>query len=391
MSASTEKKIRAQARAEGTDKKAIAAAEEAAKAKKVKTWTIVTIIAVLVFVVGVLSLNSPAVYRGTTAITVGDDSFSPAEVNYIYANEYYTLINNYGSYTSLIGLDTSYGLAGLKDQMSYFGEEGQTWRDYFLDRTVDNLKQSYVLNKLFNDNGLELSEEEIADIDAQIDAMGEMASYYGYSSGDKFASSYYGKGVNTSVMKNMMTYAAKAEAAFNEHAEAVEISNDEIAERYPSVAIRHILVKAVADEDGTISEDALAEAKAKAEDIYEQWKNGDATEESFAALATEFSEDEGSNSEGGLYANVIQGQTVEEFNAFCFDENRKSGDTDIVYGTNGSYEGYHIMYFVGEGDPSTNETGRTYILNEKMGAWLDDITKDVNVAESFWLRLVGKA
>ncbi len=40
---------------------------------------------------------------------------------------------------------------------------------------------------------------------------------------------------------------------------------------------------------------------------------------------------------------------VEEFDAFCF-AGHKPGDTGIVYGESGSYAGYHVMYYVGEGE-----------------------------------------
>lgn len=43
-----------------------------------------------------------------------------------------------------------------------------------------------------------------------------------------------------------------------------------------------------------------AEAAQKAQDILDEWKAGDATEDSFAALANEYSQDPGSNTTGGL-------------------------------------------------------------------------------------------
>ena len=88
------------------------------------------------------------------------------------------------------------------------------------------------------------------------------------------------------------------------------------------------------------------EARKRAEEIYNEWKHGDATEDSFAALAELYSEDPGSSSNGGLYTNVGEGDMVAEFNDWLFDSNRKVGDTDIVKTT----YGYHIMYFSGNGD-----------------------------------------
>ena len=67
-----------------------------------------------------------------------------------------------------------------------------------------------------------------------------------------------------------------------------------------------------------------AEAEQKAQDILDEWKAGAATEDSFAELANEYSEDPGSNTTGGLYEQVYQGQMVTEFNDWCFDPARQS-------------------------------------------------------------------
>ncbi len=101
--------------------------------------------------------------------------------------------------------------------------------------------------------------------------------------------------------------------------------------------VRHILLTAATY--GTEEK-----AKAKADEVYKEWQNGEKTEESFAELAKKYSTDTGSSSNGGLYENVPQGQMVAEFNDWIFDKSRKPGDSGIVKTT----YGYHIMYFVGD-------------------------------------------
>ncbi len=100
-----------------------------------------------------------------------------------------------------------------------------------------------------------------------------------------------------------------------------------------TVNVRHILLTA----DGCGSEEAAAQ---KAEELLTEWQNGEATSESFATLAAANSED-GSSTEGGLIADITPGQTVPEFNDWCFDAARKHGDSGIVK----SAYGYHVMYF----------------------------------------------
>ena len=126
------------------------------------------------------------------------------------------------------------------------------------------------------------------------------------------------------------------------------------------VNVRHILVSfdGETNEDGTYTDEAKAAAKESAESILDEWKNGDATEDSFAALANERSTDTGSNTNGGLYEDIYPGQMVTEFNDWCFDASRTAGDTGIVETT----YGYHVMYFSGTAD----QTYRDYLITNDL-------------------------
>ena len=144
------------------------------------------------------------------------------------------------------------------------------------------------------------------------------------------------------------------------------------------VNVRHILVSFEGDaqEDGTYSEEVKEAARASAEEILNEWKSGDATEDSFAALANEKSTDTGSNTNGGLYEDVYPGQMVTAFNDWCFDSARKSGDTGIVETT----YGYHVIYYVG----TTGQTYRDYqIVNElissDMEAWSQELLESYSI------------
>lgn len=112
----------------------------------------------------------------------------------------------------------------------------------------------------------------------------------------------------------------------------------------PNYNVRHILVTA-ANLDLPDGESATEEQlTAKAEQILKEW---DGTEDGFAKLAEQYSQDGGSNTNGGLYEEVSKGDMISPFEDWCYESGRKSGDTGVVYyaGT-----GAHIMYFVGYGD-----------------------------------------
>ena len=141
-----------------------------------------------------------------------------------------------------------------------------------------------------------------------------------------------------------------------------------------TINVRHILINtqaipsdATAEQKAEI-EKANADAKAEAERIYTEWKNGAATEESFAQLAKKYTQDPGSAAEGGLYENVAKGEMVAEFDTWCFDESRKAGDTDIIE----SAYGYHIMYFVGDSE-AVYEDPNDAVAGPLYDAWLDEL------------------
>ena len=141
---------------------------------------------------------------------------------------------------------------------------------------------------------------------------------------------------------------------------------------YPLVNVRHILVSfeggTTDPETGvtTYTQEEKDAAKAKADEIHNAWQSGEATAESFAALAEEKSGDTGSKANGGLYTDVYPGQMVAAFNNWCFEEGRKIGDHEVVE----TEYGYHIMYL----DGFSETTYRDFIVtndlkNADLTAW----------------------
>lgn len=130
------------------------------------------------------------------------------------------------------------------------------------------------------------------------------------------------------------------------------------------VDVRHVLVPFEGGTTNsttgqtTYTDEQKKAAKEKAEKLFEEWKAGAATEDTFAEMANKNSTDTGSNTNGGLYEDVYPGQMVTNFNDFCFADDRKAGDTGIVEST----YGYHIMYYVGESETLY----RDYMITEDL-------------------------
>lgn len=114
-----------------------------------------------------------------------------------------------------------------------------------------------------------------------------------------------------------------------------------------SVNVRHILITPETDSDSSdamsATDEQWAAALNKAQQVVDEFNATSKTEDDFASLVSEYSEDTGSTSNGGLYENIIPGQMVDSFETWALDSSRKAGDVGIVQ----TEYGYHIMYFVG--------------------------------------------
>lgn len=175
-------------------------------------------------------------------------------------------------------------------------------------------------------------------------------------------------------------------------------------ERYldetPTADIRHILIKAeLTQEDNAETEDvdestvptqeALDAAKAKAEELLAQWESGDKTAESFGALAEEYSVDTGSNTNGGLYEQVEQGQMFDAFNDWIFADGRQSGDTGLVENTQSGQQGWHVIYYQGANEPVWKITADSALRTASQNTWLDGLTEGLEAVKGDGLKYVG--
>ena len=156
---------------------------------------------------------------------------------------------------------------------------------------------------------------------------------------------------------------------------------------YNTVNVRHILIQAEAGEDGSYSDEAMAAAKAKIEEIKAEYDEGEKTETAFGTLATKYSSDTGSAANGGLYENVPKGQMVKEFNDWIYDSARQPGDVEII--EDSSYHGYHLMYFVGQGDIYQNVLARNALSSKAMEKFNESLTADLQYDTLFAMRYAG--
>ncbi len=193
-------------------------------------------------------------------------------------------------------------------------------------------------------------------------------AHYSYSD----TAIYYGDNVTTWLFEDGRKAGDTAHLDNNGTNQYVVHFIDRQRDESPTIDVRHILFMiepTLTEEDAGYDEEVaqlMAEARAEAESVYAQWQAGEATEESFANLAIEHSDD-GSRYSGGLYMEVTEGYMVQEFNDWCFDSSRKAGDTDVIE----TEFGAHVMYFVGRNQDVWELSAASALRNQDSKIWLD--------------------
>ncbi len=300
----------------------------------------------------------------TVVATAGDYTLTNGQLQVFYWMEVQSFLNQYGSYAAYFGLDYT---QPLDTQVCSISDAG-TWQQFFLQSCIGSWQNYLAMHAESVADGFQLSEADQEYLDALptnleasalsngFETVEELLAYNIGGAADMddymdFMELYYkGYMYFNSQYDTFLPTEAEVEAYFAENEATYAESGVTKDDKY--VDVRHILVMpegGTTDADGnTTYSDAEWEAcRMKAEEILNQWLSGDKTEESFANLANEKTQDGNDANydgvpDGGLYTQVTVGQMVEPFENWCFDEARYEGDFGLVQ----TVYGYHVMYFV---------------------------------------------
>lgn len=195
--------------------------------KRFKIVSIVILAAVavsIVFSIGTSFYNRYTVLN-QTYFQVGDHDITRLEYNYYFNNVYSNYLSMYGSYVSMMGLDTTVDL----DEQTYPGNENMTWKDYFDQSAVEQIQQIKAMADEARENGFEYdSSEDMASYETEIAAQAESASvseseYYTLMYGDYATPSR----IETFVEENLL-----ASAYYSHLVEENQPADDEITAYY---------------------------------------------------------------------------------------------------------------------------------------------------------------
>ena len=298
--------------------------------------------------------------RDTVVAVIGDEELTIGELQIYYWESVYAFDSQMGDYASQLGLNFEYG---LDTQLCAIGDISMTWQQYFLEYALNVWHQHQAVALAGKDAGYELTEAYQKELEGLPAMLQQQAEYYEAESVESWIQDYIGPGCTAEDFINYMStyyrgvgYLEELQTTMSFTAEEVEayfLENEGIyadsgitKDSGKTVDVRHILLMPEGGETGedgypVYTDEAWAVCEAEVQKIYDEWKAGDKSEQSFHDFAVQYSQD-GNAYLGGIYEDVTKGYMVETFDAWCFDEARKPGDHGLVK----TPYGYHIMYFV---------------------------------------------
>lgn len=459
--------------------------EKERREQRITTIAGIVIVAALVCLVASFPIRTYLAVN-ETFVTVGGEKISKVEFDYNYNVVKNNYINQYGSYLSYFGLDTT------QDFSNQMYSDTLTWEDFFQQMAVESIQKNKALMAEAKAAGFTYDTAE--DYKEYEDSMKELAAEQGMSLKNYVKTmfgSYATMGRLADCVKESIVINAYYEQVADEKApseEEITSYYEENKDSYDSVDYRMSIVEAVlpteptelADTteqtgtegstgtDGTTQETAyepseaevaaaMEEAKEQADaqeasiaadgelqegqtrnevpgalrewlfdaarkagdttviedennnryyvaafenrfrdespsadvrviittttdgqTILDEWKSGEATEESFIELCKKYSEDTSSKEDGGLFEAVVGSGMEEVMSDWLYASERAAGDTTAITTEDGTN---YVMYYVGKNEPEWKLSIKSTLLSETMTVYLEEITQNCEVED----------
>ena len=332
--------------------------------------------------------------RDTVVATMGENTLTNSQLQVYYRMVIQNYLANYGNYAVYLGLNPTQSL----DTQLCPQAEGLTWQQYFLQSALNDWQQMLAVSLAAEEAGHSMDERSKKELDNLDKNLEEIAASFSVDV-EELLLKNFGPGVDRedyryfqevfhsgysyfdAQVSKLKPTDKELEAFFAEHEQ--QYAEGGMTKEDDFVDVRHILVMAeggTTDEQGktTYTDEEWAACEKKAQEVLDTWLAGDKTEESFAKLATEKTQDPGSQGTGGLYERVYEGRMVQAFNDWCFDESRKAGD----YGLVKTEYGYHVMYFV-DRYPQWSYVAEQDWIQTQTRQMMDDLVKEHPIQVSY--------
>lgn len=274
--------------------------------------------------------EEPALERA--AVTCGDWSLSCTELGFYYWSEYFYYINTDASPQPDHALPL--------EQQEYAA--GETWRDYFLAQAIEKVESTMTLVFAGRAAGYALDGSYLDDY-AQVrtrfteyaaaagyvtdSGAGDLGAYlrasYGpYADEERFfaylENAYYAAGYAQALRDAYDPDETEVKAYYDAHCADYDADWDE-----PEPVTLRVITLTGAD------------AAARAQTLYEQWRAAGGSEEGFSQLAQEYSRDAQAE-RGGLYEDLAWPDATGALQDWCFAPGRAALDSAVLETEDGS-------------------------------------------------------
>ncbi len=328
----------------------------------------------------------------------GPQELTNGELQVIYWSMVYDFVEYYGDYAYQF-IDFSISL----DAQYYNAELGLTWQDYFMNLALETWYRYEVLCMKARELGVQLGDTAKTELKNLKKNMTDAAQAYNLRNLEALVEGDFGYGADFEDYYQYMSIFYQGNEFINSYYLSVEVSEADLEAYYEenkeeltaagyskeagsSVSVRHVLIQP--SDDPSVKEYTQAQWDAclrTAQDLLDGWKQGEATNESFAQLARDHSAD-GNAATGGLYTGITSKTNfVKPFLDWCMDPARQSGDTGLVQ----TDYGYHIMYFV-EGGPMWRSVCDSSVRSEILAAMLQEWSEPYPLIVGYSRILLGE-
>ena len=315
------------------------AEEKKKEAKSLLIWKIVGIVFLAAVVGGIASFPvRNYIAKNKTIVTVDGEAIKPLEFDYMYNTVKDNYMTQYSSYLSYMGL--SEGM----DPASAMYSDTLTFKDYFEQLAVDQIKQNRALEKLADADGFKY--DASSDYELFIKNAQESAKSAGLSLKD-YLRSVFGQYASKAALKPLIEDNARVSAYYSEKYDSMIPSDSEIqdyynenSESYDSVDYYMTTVYAdlptepteLADEGATVAEDGT-------------YTPSDAEKEAAMTAARVKADEAEVNilTDGELHTGELRTAVPYYVRDWLFDSERVEGDTTVL--ENEASSMYYVLSF----------------------------------------------
>lgn len=195
--------------------------------RRKKIIKITSICVAIVLVIGILSTviyntiaNTGYFLRNTVVMSTKNFEVDNAMMTYYIKNEFYSFADANSSYLSMYGLDTSKPLKNQK-----YGDG--TWFDQFLSASKENVNDILLCAEKSKEEGREISEDNLKNIDTSIQSMKDYAKEQKISF-ESYLSQIFAKGINEDDIRRAMELSYLASEYYNDYYEKLEYNDEQL-------------------------------------------------------------------------------------------------------------------------------------------------------------------